>query len=235
MILRGFVEGLLLVWPLWVALGGLVGAAIAYGIAARIVRRRRLARSGIANIDRFGGEMFEQYLELLFERLGYAVERTRFAGDYGGDLVLRKDGVRTVVQAKRYNKPVGVRAIQEAVAAKGYYGCTEAMVVSNAHYTKQAAHLARTNHVVLWDRDALIRQLAAMDAGERVREATTPVSVTKPSSVIVAQADPALPRVESCEVCAKGLTAGERQYCERNAKRFGGRLLCFRHQRMKRA
>ena len=41
-------------------------------------------------------------LEVLFGKLGYRVENTRYAGDYGEDLVIAKDGIRTVVQAKRY-------------------------------------------------------------------------------------------------------------------------------------
>jgi restriction system protein len=233
-LIRGFVDGLLLVWPLWVALGLLVVGAIIWGVAVRVLRRRRLAHSGIADIDRFGGKTFEQYLEILFQRLGYAVERTRFVGDYGGDLVLRKDGVRTVVQAKRYSQSVGVRAVQEAVAAKAYYGCTEAMVVSNSRYTKQAAHLAHKNKVVLWDRDVLVRQLAASGAKQQVHDATTPSPTAPPAQPTRSLADQSLATVEACGQCSKILTAGERQYCERNAKRFGGRMLCFRHQRTSR-
>ena len=35
------------------------------------------------------------------------------SGDYGADLVLDNKKGRTVVQAKRYSKPVGVKAVQE--------------------------------------------------------------------------------------------------------------------------
>jgi restriction system protein len=148
--------------------------------------------------------------------------------------VLRKGGVGTVVQAKRYSQSVGVKAVQEAVAAKAYYDCTEAMVVSNSRYTKQAAHLAQKNKVVLWDRDMLIRQLAASGAKLEVAETRTsgPTPTAEPAA---AADDPSLATVETCRQCSKVLTAGERQYCERNAKRFGGRMLCFRHQRVTRA
>jgi restriction system protein len=47
------------------------------------------------------GKTFEKYLEVLFEKLGYRVERTRYVGDYDADLVTAKDGVKTVIQAKR--------------------------------------------------------------------------------------------------------------------------------------
>jgi restriction system protein len=233
-ILGAFRDALPGLWPLWVALGVVASVSLIVGLIKRIVRHRRLSRSGIDDIDKFGGETFEQYLQILFHKLGYRVERTQFRGDYGGDLVLRKDGVRTVVQAKRYTKSVGVKAVQEAVAAKGYYNCTEAMVVTNSCYTKQAAHLARKNGVVLWDRDMLIRRLHDIDASDAMRSVEPPAS-----SQAAVQATPSpspaatLPSVEACQQCAKVLTAGERQYCERNARRFDGRMLCFRHQRTK--
>lgn len=57
---------------------------------------------------------------------------------------------------------MGVKAIQEAVAAKGYYDCQEAMVVTNSVYTKQAMELARANGVKLWDRNDLVKALLSV-------------------------------------------------------------------------
>ncbi len=160
-------------WPLVVVVCALIVFPTIARIGLAIYRYRRLARSGIKDIDRFGGKTFEEYLEVLFRRLGYKVERTKFVGDYGGDLVLRKNGARTVVQAKRYAKSVGVRAVQEVVAAKGYYDCDQSMVVSNSSYTKQARELAGKNGVELWDRDMLTRQLTATGAKQAARRAAT--------------------------------------------------------------
>lgn len=61
--------------------------------------KRELSKSGIDQIDQMSGQAFEKYLEVLFEKLGYRVERTRYIGDYGADLVTRKDGAKTVIQA----------------------------------------------------------------------------------------------------------------------------------------
>lgn len=124
-----------------------------------ILHKRRLAASGIEDIDRMDGKTFEECLAGLFTRQGYRVIQTPYRGDWGADLILLKGGVHTVVQAKRYQKSVGVRAVQEAVAAKAKYHCREAMVVTNSRFTKQAVELARANWVVLWDREKLIDQL----------------------------------------------------------------------------
>lgn len=217
-----------IVWPMFIVLVVLAVASLVVGV----IRRRRLARSGILEIDHLSGKVFEEYLELLFRRLGYRVERTRFVGDDGGDLVVRKDGVRTIVQAKRWNKSVGIKAVQEAVAAKAVYDCTEAMVVSNSRYTKAAIHLASKNRVVLWDRDMLIRQLTSAHAKEALSsDAVTAVQEPIPALSIN---EAPLADVAVCKTCARVLTAGERQYCHTNAQRFGGEMLCFRHQRASR-
>ena len=205
-LLQAFGEAVINVWIVPVAIAALMAAAIAIGIAKRIWRRNRFARSGIADIDNFGGETFEQYLQVLFTKLGYRVERTKFRGDYGGDLVLRKDGVRTVVQAKRWSKSVGVKAVQEAVAAKGYYDCTEAMVVTNSTFTRQAQHLARKNDVALWDRDTLSSKLSAFHVKDAVQSG--PPAEDAASAEPPAPREPTgdLPSVETCQQCAKVLT-----------------------------
>ena len=152
---RGALQELLTNWQLW----ALFEAVLLLALAVKLYRVRRLARTGIDDIDRMDGAAFEQRLEILFRSLGYRVEQTRYRGDYGADLVIAKDGVRTVVQAKRYTKNVGLAAVQESVTAKGIYKCQAAMVGTNRAYTKQARTLAKANNVELWDRDRLVKAL----------------------------------------------------------------------------
>lgn len=143
------------VWPLWVILG-----LVALGKAALWVHaERRLARSGIAEIDVMDGRTFERRLVALFRSHGYNVEHVGRRGDYGADLIVSKDGVRTVVQAKRWTRNVGVKAVQEAHAAPAMHGCSRAMVVTNRRFTNAARQLARANDVELWDRDKLVAAL----------------------------------------------------------------------------
>jgi restriction system protein len=142
-------------WYVWLILGLVViGKLVFY-----FLEQRKLASSGVADIDRMDGKTSEKYLNVLFEKLGYKVERTRYVGDYGADLVATNNGVKTVIQAKRYNRKVGIKAIQEAVASKGYYNCDKAMVVTNSYSTNQAKTLASRNKVELWDRKLLVRTL----------------------------------------------------------------------------
>jgi restriction system protein len=156
----------------WVVV--LVGAvALGRGIKW-VIDQRRLVRSGIDEIDRMDGISFERRLDYLFAALGYRVEQTRVCGDYGADLVLEKDAVRSVVQAKCWKKNVGVKAVQEVVAAKPMYRCTRAIAVTNRYFTQEAQRLARANEVELWNRDDLIRALLrASEAGGHEPELAT--------------------------------------------------------------
>lgn len=113
----------------------------------------RYSRSKIGKVDQMDGKQFEDFLRTRFEKRGYKVELTPSSGDYGADLICKnRDGI-LVVQAKRYEKHVGVEAIQEVVAARDYYTADRCMVVTNSYYTKNAILLADANDVELYDRD----------------------------------------------------------------------------------
>ena len=232
-VLGGFLKGLLFAWPVWLMLGAV--ALLKLGI--RQLERNRLSRSGIGEIDRMDGRTFEKYLDALFARLGYAVEVTRYVGDYGADLVTRKDGVRTVIQAKRSRRKVGVKAVQEAVAAKGYYGCDAAMVVTNGTFTQQAVELARRNQVTLWDRDRLVSALLSVrEEPSPSRElASPPVRVAAPPTMAPA-VEPTTTSCEPsafdrCATCGKAVSEKVRAYCTAHAGRFRGQVYCYDHQR----
>lgn len=119
-------------------------------------KRNRLKRSTLAEIDVMDGIEFEHYLRELFVAQGYRVQVTTASGDYGADLVMYDGEAKIVVQAKRYSKPVGVKAVQEIVAAIRYYEADEAWVVTNHSFTPQAHTLAEANDVYLIGREELI-------------------------------------------------------------------------------
>lgn len=68
----------------------------------------------------------------------YAVRVTKASGDYGVDITCTRHSIRYAVQCKYYTKPVGLSAVQQAVAGKAQYGCEAAMVVTNNVLTKAA-------------------------------------------------------------------------------------------------
>lgn len=122
-------------------------------------REQRLMQSGIYDIDKMKGVQFEQYLSVLFKSLGYESTVTKASGDYGADLILIKNNKKIVIQAKRYSKNIGIRAVQEIRAAKDHYQANEAWVVSNQAYTRSAIELSKTSNVKLIGREQLIEMI----------------------------------------------------------------------------
>lgn len=109
----------------------------------------------IHHVDAMDGYTFEDFLVSLFTTIGYDVEGTKRTYDQGADLFVNKFGQKTVIQAKNYTGSVGNSAVQQALAAKTFYQCDHAMVVSNSYFTKSAIELAETACVSLIDRDKL--------------------------------------------------------------------------------
>lgn len=183
-------------WYMW----AFILLMIALRLGPHLYETWRLRKAGMPEIDRMTGLEFEKYLEILFSRLGYQVERTRYVGDQGGDLIITKGGERTLVQAKRHSKAIGNKAVQEAAAARPHYKCDRAVVVANQEFTRAAQELARSNHVELWGR----RHLAEMvlSTTHTAQPAVTPVAAslapsTTTGTSAAAQAAP------TCQRCGR--------------------------------
>ncbi|NLL93500.1 MAG: restriction endonuclease [Clostridiales bacterium] len=112
----------------------------------------------LEQIDVMKGSQFEEFVAAVLEGNGYKIEEiTITSGDYGADIIAIAGDERIAVQCKRYNRPVGVKAVQEVIAAMKHYNCESAIVVTNNTFTKQAIILAQDNEVVeLWDRQMLV-------------------------------------------------------------------------------
>ena len=111
-------------------------------------------------IDKMDGPTFENFLAVLFQKSGYSVKRVgSFAGDYGADLIIEKDNLKSVVQAKRYKSLVGIDSVREALGAIKFYQCQTSMVVTNSYFTNQARKLALVNQITLWDRNVLTEKI----------------------------------------------------------------------------
>lgn len=106
-------------------------------------------------VDAMDGFQFEAFLVEIFQTIGYDVKGTQKTADQGADLFVSRFGKTMVIQAKNYTSSVGNSAVQQAISAKAFYGCDDAMVVTNSWFTKSAKELATTASVRLVDREGL--------------------------------------------------------------------------------
>ncbi|MGM0653374.1 MAG: restriction endonuclease [Bacillota bacterium] len=138
-------------------------ALFAIGLFLRSRRKKKILTSGIDEIDEMDGKTFEQLLLEYFRKMGYKGKLTSEYADYGADLLLIKDNIRYVVQVKRWNQKVGLKAIQEAVASIKHYKADRGIVITNNYFTNNAKELAKSNAVELWDRNKLIYNMSQVN------------------------------------------------------------------------
>ena len=115
------------------------------------LRRKKRVRPAV--YDELEGHDFEFYCAGLLEKCGFQeVEVTRGSGDFGIDILAEKDGISYAIQCKRYDAPVGVKAVQEAYAGRDYYDRMVGAVMTNQYFTAPAVEAARKLKILLWDR-----------------------------------------------------------------------------------
>lgn len=148
----------------------LLGAAAAILLVVFLVVFA-FGKSGGKSADEMTGVEFERYSAELLSANGVQIaEETPATGDFGADFIILLDGERTVLQCKRFSRPVGVKAVQEAIAAMPYYKCTGAAVITNSTFTRQAHELAEESGVILWDRSDIEDMERCATGGGKRRE-----------------------------------------------------------------
>ncbi|OPX63469.1 restriction endonuclease [Methanoregula sp. PtaB.Bin085] len=101
---------------------------------------------------------FELFTAELLKEMGYYdVVVTPEKGDFGTDIVAKKDGITTAVQCKRFNEnnSVGNREIQQLLGSMKYYHASHAIFVTTSYYTPQAMEQTKNASIDLWDKDTL--------------------------------------------------------------------------------
>lgn len=140
----------------WVWIIGILAVLVLAAAAGVVLCRRFRKRYADDELDEMEGLDFEYYCAELLRNRGFIeVEVTKSSGDYGIDILAEKEGVTYAIQCKRYNGPVGVKAVQEAYAGRDFYDRMVGCVLTNQYFTQPAVDAAQKLKVLLWDRDYL--------------------------------------------------------------------------------
>lgn len=121
----------------------------------KLLKKKKQESFAIEDVDLMSGTEFENFIAVLFQKMGYSSEVTKHSGDQGIDVIAEKNGTKIGIQAKCYSGSVGNSAIQEVATGKNHYRLDKAIVVTNNFFTPSAFELAKSNSVILWDRNIL--------------------------------------------------------------------------------
>ena len=113
--------------------------------SAERVQQRKLNDFWIS----LSGTRFEQELGNLYSQLGYEVESTPTSGDEGVDIILRKDGKKTVVQCKAHKTPVGPAIVRELYGSMVAYGAENSILACTGGFTRGVRAFAKGKPIEL--------------------------------------------------------------------------------------
>jgi len=126
-------------------------AALFSFLGARHRRRLLDTRTTLESLAAGGWRQFELLVGEAFRRQGYSVEETGLGGADGGiDLILRKDGRRTLVQCKQWKRQqVGVSVVREMYGLLAHHHADAVKIVCVGGYTADAARFALNKPIEL--------------------------------------------------------------------------------------
>ncbi|OIJ29102.1 restriction endonuclease [Staphylococcus sp. LCT-H4] len=147
------------VFNILIIVGILVIAYKSLPVIIKLLKKKKIQnlyrKARVHDVDKMDGIEFEYYLEALFSKLKYKPTVTKASHDYGADLILKNENKKIVVQAKRSNGKIGIKAVQEIYAAQRYHNADEAWLVTNSFYTKSAIELGNACSIIMKDRNTL--------------------------------------------------------------------------------
>ena len=98
------------------------------------------------------GVEFEHEMCRILKKNGFReIRMTKTSGDFGADILAKRNGLTFAIQCKYYTGSVGVDAVQQASSGCQYYEADLPVVVTNSYFTRNAVQLAEQTGVVLWD------------------------------------------------------------------------------------
>lgn len=78
---------------------------------------------------------FEEETAKIFRLNGYKARVTRRTSDGGVDIIMSKEGKKTIVQCKHYQYPVGVSVARELNGLKDDFGADELIIIASSGVT----------------------------------------------------------------------------------------------------
>lgn len=133
----------------------------------RRTRRQLLgAQTGMDSLRNMDWQTFELLVGEAFRRQGYTVEETGQGGADGGkDVVLRKGGLKTIVQCKQWrSQRVGVPVVREMYGVMLHEDADAVKIVALGGYTPDAIAFARYKPIELIDGHALLAAVMGIQA-----------------------------------------------------------------------
>lgn len=179
-----------------------VMVCLAAGLKGWMIRKRQQAflteNVDIGWVNKLSWKAFERQVAEVYRQHGYNVEETGGGGSDGGiDLILHRDGEKTVVQCKRWKVyKVGVKPVRELYGVMTAAGADHAIFISSGIYTNEALQFAEGKPLELVDgaQFAVMMRQFQKNLGHALGQPTPDGMATSPVEIQT-------PERPSCPIC----------------------------------
>ncbi|MBB5737691.1 restriction system protein [Xanthomonas arboricola] len=200
----------------WTLLGVCWLAALLSYLGTRSRRRFLETRTSLESLAAGGWRQFELLVGEAFRRQGYSVEETGLGGADGGiDLILRKDGRRTLVQCKQWKRQqVGVSVVREMYGLLAHHQAHSVKIACIGTYTKDAERFAEGKPIELIGGEQLLQMIRMLQQHATAQPMTPsariePIFASPNATASAAVANPSCPRCNSALVQRRNRRTGE--------------------------
>lgn len=100
-------------------------------------------------LENFTGIEYEIYCMDILNSYGWECVLTKGGGDFGADIIAKKNNIKAVIQCKRHSSRIGISAVKDIFVGNAYYKGNLPIVCSNMDYSKPARDLAQALNVQL--------------------------------------------------------------------------------------
>ncbi|MEA9732912.1 restriction endonuclease [Xanthomonas campestris] len=189
----------------WMLLGICWLAALFSYLGTRSRRRFLDTRTSLESLAAGGWRQFELLVGEAFRRQGYSVEETGLGGADGGiDLILRKDGRRTLVQCKQWKRQqVGVSVVREMYGLLAHHQAHSVKIACVGTYTKDAERFAEGKPIELIGGGQLLKMIQTVQ--QQVAAQPTPSRIEPTFTFTSTSAASAAVAPSSCPRCGSAL------------------------------
>lgn len=190
----------------WTLLGVCWLAALFSYLGARSRRRFLETRTSLESLAAGGWRQFEQLVGEAFRRQGYSVEETGLGGADGGiDLILRKDGRRTLVQCKQWKRQqVGVSVVREMYGLLAHHQAHSVKIACIGTYTKDAERFAEGKPIELIGGEQLLEMIRAVQQQAKAQPTPAATHVERVFASIESTGSATI-AISSCPDCGSAL------------------------------
>lgn len=195
------------------------------GAAASVVRAKHRVKlldrqSGLDSLRTMSWKQFEQLVGEAYRRLGYRIEETGQGGADGGiDLLLRKDGVTTLVQCKQWRtQKIGVAVVRQMYGLMVHHNAAAVKIVCSGIFTGECEAFALDKPVELVNGQALMRLVQNVQSTPYASTQTTTPARRAPVSLPEAVLAP-VSKSPACPKCGQAMAERSNRA---NGQRFWG-------------